>query len=109
MLLICWMTIALFLPKKAVGILDDTSKFDGFVYPGLGRNQCITDLKSVLKSIARDLQLGGNSNTWDAAREYLLDPADPNSDIKHIEGEVEEETYTVGNEVFQGYVYPCYS
>lgn len=77
------------LAEEAVGILDDTSKFDGFVYPGLGRNQCITDLKSVLKSIARDLQLGGNSNTWDAAREYLLDPADPNSDIKHIEGEVE--------------------
>ena len=80
------------LAEEAVGILDDTSKFsaaNGFSYPGLGRNQCITDLKSVLKNIARDLQLGGNSNTWDAAKEYLLDPADPNSDLKHIEGEVE--------------------
>jgi hypothetical protein len=77
------------LAEEAVGILDDTSKFDGFTYPGLGRNQCITDLKSVLKNISRDLQLGGNSNTWDAAKEYLLNPADPNSDLKHIEGEVE--------------------
>ena len=77
------------LAEEAVGILDATSKFDGFSYPGLGRNQCITDLRSVLQNIARDLQLGGNSNTWDAAREYLLDPADPNSDLKHIEGEVE--------------------
>ena len=77
------------LAEEAVGILDSTSKFDGFSYPGLGRNQCITDLRSVLQNIARDLQLGGNSNTWDAAREYLLDPADPNSDLKHIEGEVE--------------------
>ena len=34
-------------------------------------------------------RIGGNSNTWDAAKEYLLDPADPNSDLKHIEGEVE--------------------
>ena len=80
------------LAEEAVGILDSTSKFDGFSYPGLGRNQCITDLRSVLQNIARDLQLGGNSNTWDAAREYLLDPADPNSDLKHIEGEVEETT-----------------
>ena len=77
------------LAEEAVGILDSTSKFDGYTYPGLGRNQCITDLRSVLQNIARDLQLGGNSNTWDAAREYLLDPADPNSDLKHIEGEVE--------------------
>ena len=77
------------LAEEAVGILDNTSKFAGFSYPGLGRNQCITDLKSVLKSISRDLQLGGNSNTYDAAKEYLLDPAATDSDLKHIEGEVE--------------------
>lgn len=77
------------LAEEAVGILDNTSKFAGFSYPGLGRNQCITDLKSVLKNISRDLQLGGNSNTYDAAKEYLLDPAATDSDLKHIEGEVE--------------------
>ena len=77
------------LAEEAVGILDNTSKFADFSYPGLGRNQCITDLKSVLKSISRDLQLGGNSNTYDAAKEYLIDPAATDSDLKHIEGEVE--------------------
>jgi len=80
------------LAEEAVGILDATSKFsaaNGFSYPGLGRNQCITDLKSVLRNIARDLQLGGNSNTYDAAKEYLVDPAASDSDLKHIEGEVE--------------------
>ena len=39
--------------------------------------------------MADDLIQGGNSNTFDAAKEYLLDPSDPNSGIKHIEGEVE--------------------
>ena len=79
------------LAEEAVGILDDTSKFSSeyFTYPGLGRNQCIVDLKSVLKAMANDLSLGGNSNVYDAAKEYLLDPASTTSDIKHIEGEVE--------------------
>ena len=79
------------LAEEAVGILDDTSKFapEYFQYPGLGRNQCIVDLKSVLKAMADDLIQGGNSNVYDAAKEYLLDPSDPNSGIKHIEGEVE--------------------
>ena len=79
------------LAEEAVGILDDTSKFapEYFQYPGLGRNQCIVDLKSVMRAMADDLIQGGNSNTYDAAKEYLLDPSDPNSDIKHIEGEVE--------------------
>ena len=79
------------LAEESVGILDDTSKFkpEYFQYPGLGRNQCIVDLKSVLRAMANDLIQGGNSNTFDAAKEYLLDPSDPNSEIKHIEGEVE--------------------
>jgi hypothetical protein len=79
------------LAEESVGILDDTSKFapEYFQYPGLGRNQCIVDLKSVLRAMADDLIQGGNSNTYDAAKEYLLDPASTTSDIKHIEGEVE--------------------
>ena len=80
------------LAEEAVFILDNTSKFadpEYFQYPGLGRNQCIVDLKSVLRAMADDLIQGGNSNTFDAAKEYLLDPSDPNSGIKHIEGEVE--------------------
>ena len=79
------------LAEEAVGILDDTSKFGSeyFQYPGLGRNQCIVDLKSVLRAMADDLIQGGNANTYDAAKEYLLTPASATSDIKHIEGEVE--------------------
>tara|TARA_Y100000361_G_scaffold69963_2_gene61763 strand:- start:512 stop:12706 length:12195 start_codon:yes stop_codon:yes gene_type:complete len=80
------------LAEEAVGILDATTAFsveNGFTYPGLGRNQCITDLKSVLKSIAQDLRLGGNANTYAAASEYLIDPSASTGTIKHIEGEVE--------------------